>query len=79
MNCDAVVLEFKNSESLEFDFATIEIATNMFSEDSKIGRGGYGQVYKVIMCECDEYIINACFHFFLMFSNFRELFLVDKK
>lgn len=41
-----LVLEFKNSESLEFDFATIEIATNMFSEDSKIGRGGYGQVYK---------------------------------
>jgi len=64
VNCDVVVLEFKNSESLEFDFATIELATNMFSEDSKIGRGGYGQVYKVIIYECDKYIINACFHFF---------------
>ncbi|WJX14810.1 hypothetical protein P8452_05021 [Trifolium repens] len=39
-------LEFRNTESLEFDFATIEIATNNFSDDSKIGKGGYGQVYK---------------------------------
>ncbi|AES98503.1 hypothetical protein MTR_5g069370 [Medicago truncatula] len=37
VNGDVVLLEFKNSESLEFDFATIEIATNMFSEESKIG------------------------------------------
>ncbi|CAK8573779.1 unnamed protein product [Lathyrus sativus] len=44
-----LVLEFNNSESLEFDFATIEIATNMFCEDSKIGKGGYGQVYKGIL------------------------------
>lgn len=49
VNYDVVVLEFNNSESLEFDFATIEIATNMFSEDSKIGRGGYGQVFKVVI------------------------------
>jgi hypothetical protein len=48
VNCDVVGLEFGNSESLEFDFATIEIATNNFSDDSKIGKGGYGQVYKVI-------------------------------
>ncbi|CAL5209768.1 unnamed protein product [Lathyrus oleraceus] len=44
-----LVLEFNNSESLEFDFATIEMATSMFSEDSKIGKGGYGQVYKGIL------------------------------
>ncbi|CAI8604766.1 unnamed protein product [Vicia faba] len=44
-----LVFEFNNSESLEFDFATIEIATDMFSEDSKIGKGGYGQVYKGIL------------------------------
>lgn len=49
VNCDVVALEYNNSESAEFDFATIEMATSMFSEDSKIGKGGYGQVYKVLI------------------------------
>ncbi|KAK7826193.1 cysteine-rich receptor-like protein kinase 15 [Quercus suber] len=34
-------------ESLQFDFATIEAATNKFSDDKKLGEGGFGQVYKV--------------------------------
>ncbi|XP_030968426.1 cysteine-rich receptor-like protein kinase 10 [Quercus lobata] len=33
-------------ESLQFDFVTIESATNKFSEDNKLGEGGFGQVYK---------------------------------
>jgi hypothetical protein len=37
-------------ESLQFDFATIEAATNKFSDDrSKLGEGGFGAVYKVSM------------------------------
>ncbi|KAA8522901.1 hypothetical protein F0562_009324 [Nyssa sinensis] len=31
-----------------FGFADIEVATNMFSFESKLGEGGYGPVYKVI-------------------------------
>ena len=34
-------------ESLQFDFVTVESATNKFSEDNKLGEGGFGQVYKV--------------------------------
>jgi hypothetical protein len=35
-------------ESLQFDFATIEAATNKFTDDNKLGQGGFGAVYKVI-------------------------------
>ncbi|RXH72123.1 hypothetical protein DVH24_033661 [Malus domestica] len=34
-------------ESLQFDFATIQAATSNFSDDHKLGEGGFGQVYKV--------------------------------
>ncbi|GLT54801.1 hypothetical protein SLA2020_279680 [Shorea laevis] len=33
-------------ESLQFDFATIETATNRFSDDNRLGEGGFGVVYK---------------------------------
>ncbi|XP_031284383.1 putative receptor-like protein kinase At4g00960 isoform X1 [Pistacia vera] len=35
-----------NVESLQFDFRTIRVATNNFSIDNKLGRGGFGVVYK---------------------------------
>jgi len=31
-----------------FDLPTISTATNGFSDDKKIGKGGFGAVYKVI-------------------------------
>lgn len=34
-------------DSLQFDFSTIEAATNKFSADNKLGEGGFGEVYKV--------------------------------
>jgi predicted Ser/Thr protein kinase len=34
-------------ESSQFDLATIEAATNKFSDDNKLGEGGFGVVYKV--------------------------------
>jgi hypothetical protein len=40
--------EFPSLESLQFNFATLEAATNQFSLQNKIGSGGFGQVYKVI-------------------------------
>ncbi|KAD7117319.1 hypothetical protein E3N88_04587 [Mikania micrantha] len=33
-------------ESLHYDFNTIKAATNDFSEENKLGRGGFGTVYK---------------------------------
>ncbi|KAE9618632.1 putative protein kinase RLK-Pelle-DLSV family [Lupinus albus] len=33
-------------ESLQFDFAAIEAATNKFSDENLIGQGGFGEVYK---------------------------------
>lgn len=44
-------LEEKDNEGIEvpyFDFERILVATNNFSDASKLGRGGYGPVYKVI-------------------------------
>ncbi|KAK6264890.1 hypothetical protein SCA6_020324 [Theobroma cacao] len=38
--------EITTSESLKFNLATIEAATNNFSSDNKIGEGGFGEVYK---------------------------------
>ncbi|KAF5728615.1 hypothetical protein HS088_TW21G00763 [Tripterygium wilfordii] len=41
-------------QSLQFDFSTIEAATNNFSADNKIGRGGFGDVYKGKLCNGQE-------------------------
>lgn len=35
------------AESLQYDFSTIEAATDYFSMENKIGVGGFGDVYKV--------------------------------
>ena len=36
-------------ESLQYDFSTIEVATNNFSDSNKLGEGGFGVVYKVLL------------------------------
>ncbi|XP_028787870.1 cysteine-rich receptor-like protein kinase 10 [Neltuma alba] len=38
--------ELATLESLQFSLTTIEAATNRFSHEKKIGRGGFGEVYK---------------------------------
>jgi hypothetical protein len=42
-------MEIPTVEFLQFDLGTIEAATNKFSDDNKIGKGGFGTVYKVGM------------------------------
>ncbi|KAJ8773700.1 hypothetical protein K2173_006350 [Erythroxylum novogranatense] len=43
---DNVGNEITSAESLQFDFATIEAATDNFSDDNKLGAGGFGEVFK---------------------------------
>ncbi|KAK4798207.1 hypothetical protein SAY86_030533 [Trapa natans] len=38
--------EIKTAESLQYDFAIISAATDNFSEENKLGQGGFGYVYK---------------------------------
>ncbi|KAH0891968.1 hypothetical protein HID58_054397, partial [Brassica napus] len=35
-------------DSLQLDYRTIQAATNYYSEDNKIGQGGFGEVYKLL-------------------------------
>jgi len=35
------------AESLQFNFETLRVATSNFSEANKLGRGGFGVVYRV--------------------------------
>ncbi|XP_057428434.1 cysteine-rich receptor-like protein kinase 44 isoform X1 [Lotus japonicus] len=41
-------------ESLQFSLATIEAATRKFSSENKIGKGGFGEVYKGILLDGRE-------------------------
>ena len=45
--CEDIDDEIPSVESLQFDFSTISVATDDFSEANKLGQGGFGAVYKV--------------------------------
>lgn len=48
MLIDSVGDEITTMDSLQFNLATMEAATNRFSLLNNIGIGGFGEVYKVI-------------------------------
>ncbi|WCJ20319.1 cysteine-rich RLK (RECEPTOR-like protein kinase) 10 [Euphorbia peplus] len=41
--------EITTVESLQVDLNTLQVATNNFSEDNKLGQGGFGAVYKGLL------------------------------
>ncbi|XP_039168140.1 cysteine-rich receptor-like protein kinase 10 isoform X2 [Eucalyptus grandis] len=42
--------ELTTVESLQFDLATIQAATNYFSQENKLGEGGFGEVFQGRLC-----------------------------
>jgi len=60
--------ESSTLESLQFDLATMEVATKKFSLENRIGEGGFGDVYKVI--ECNYKNICKCLFCFYLFVLF---------
>ena len=54
----SLLLVLNEAESVQFGFKTIEAATSNFSEVNKLGAGGFGEVYKVLI---------SCFAIYIAF------------
>ncbi|KAI3680573.1 hypothetical protein L6452_35346 [Arctium lappa] len=62
---DVDINEISTAESLQYSFGIIREATNDFSENNKLGQGGFGLVYKKIHFLCGymapEYVMHGQF------------------
>ncbi|KAK7343551.1 hypothetical protein VNO77_12361 [Canavalia gladiata] len=54
-NDDAI----RSAETLQLDFATIMAATNSFSDEKKLGQGGFGSVYKGTLSNGQEVAVKS--------------------
>ncbi|MFS7980404.1 putative protein kinase RLK-Pelle-DLSV family [Helianthus anomalus] len=45
-HCHSETVDICNAESLQYSFSLVKVATNDFSEDNKLGQGGFGAIYK---------------------------------
>jgi len=74
---DTVGHESVALEPLQFKLTLIEAATNNFSHENRIGRGGFGEVYKVRIVSC-TYNILVIVHMNNDFFSFRVFLMEDK-
>ncbi|GAB4830965.1 Cysteine-rich receptor-like protein kinase, variant 2 [Ancistrocladus abbreviatus] len=57
----SVDIKLQTADSLQYDWRTIRVATNNFSDSNKIGKGGFGVVYKGTLDSGQEIAVKRLF------------------
>jgi hypothetical protein len=68
------------AESLQFNFDTIGVATNNFSEANKLGRGGFGVVYQVSnIIDLDSYSYQILHYYSIYYTQVKYICRVNSR